>query len=449
MEDGDDIEVLPLWGPAPKLQRVVDAVSIEQRQDAESGGQHAVYVRHPPITDPVAALRSARRDVPGRAQSPSARRTPGVPTTANTISVPVTLMPVPPVPRGECPRPPQLDGRIEAGRRAGEARERLDIATNSRNPYPVVDVATCVSKLDRPPIGGRGLTDDGSDRLDAMTEEESGPVVARLLFGDELRKFRETLGMTVEQAETRLKEHLPKWYKTKLNKVENGGLKTTEAEVAALLALYGVTGEAAAKVERLAVEARRKVAPARVPDWFKQFVSLSRSADEMRMWSGDLIPGEVQTAEYARECLAESVSISAAEVGPIAEDRERRGDALFGPRGPKVWVVVGEEALLREIGTKETRRGQLVRLRKLADQPNASVRVVALNAGAHPAIGYPFTLLYLPRAKATIAYVETLTDADYIKKSETYTLAFKRLEQKALTEDDTRAMLDRLIADVS
>lgn len=92
--------------------------------------------------------------------------------------------------------------------------------------------------------------------------------------------------------------------------------------------------------------------------------------------------------------------------------------------------------------------GQFQRLRDLSGLPHASFRVVPLSAGPHPATGYPFTLLYVERAKATIAYVETLTDADYIKKSETYTLAFQRIEQKALSEDDSRALLDRLIADL-
>jgi hypothetical protein len=281
-----------------------------------------------------------------------------------------------------------------------------------------------------------------------MTEDEPGPVVARLLLGDELRKFREAAGITLEQAETQLKERLPKWYRTKLNKIENGALKTTEAEVAELLLLYGVTGQQAVEVEQVAKESRRKVAPSRVPDWFKQFVSLSRSADEIRMWSGELIPGQVQTSDYARECLAESVVISAAEVGPIAKDRETRGDVLFTPNSPRVWVVVGEEALLRKVGTVEVMRGQLERLRTLADLPHASFRVVPLAAGPHPANGVPFTLLYVLRAKATIAYVETLTDADYIKKSDTYTLAFRRVESKALSENESRAMLDRLIADL-
>ncbi|WP_147454987.1 helix-turn-helix domain-containing protein [Saccharothrix australiensis] len=281
-----------------------------------------------------------------------------------------------------------------------------------------------------------------------MTEDEPGPVVARLLLGDRLREFREGTGMSLEQVETQLKERLPKWYRTKLNKVENGGLKTTEAEVAELLSLYGVTGQQAAEVEQLAREARRKVAPSRVPDWFKQFVSLSHSANEIRMWSGDLIPGQVQTAAYARECLAESVVISAAEVGPIAEDRERRGNALFQPSAPAVWVVVGEEALIRRVGTPAVMRGQLERLRALSELPHVSFRVVPLDAGPHPAIGYPFTLLYLERAKSTIAYIEWLTGADYVKKSDTYTLAFSRIESKALSEDASRAMLDRLIADL-
>lgn len=281
-----------------------------------------------------------------------------------------------------------------------------------------------------------------------MVEDETGPVVARLLLGDELRNLRESVPLTVEQAEAKIKESLPKWYRTKLNKVENGGLKTTEAEIAVLLDLYGVSGQHAVKVEQLAKEARRKVAAARVPDWFKQFVSLSRSATEMRMWWADSIPGHLHTAAYAHASLSESVVISAAEAEPMAKDREKRGDLLFSGKGPRLYVIVGEEALRRWVGNREIMRGQLERIRALSELPHASFRVIKLRSGPHAALGYPFTLLYVERAKATIAYVETLTDADYIKKSGTYILAFERIEQKAASEDESRALLDELIADL-
>ncbi len=169
----------------------------------------------------------------------------------------------------------------------------------------------------------------------------------------------------------------------------------------------------------------------------------------MRIWWGDSIPGHLQTTAYARACLSESLVIPAADVGgPMAADREKRGDVLFSGNGPRLFAVVGEEAIRRRVGDRDVMRGQLERLRALSDLAHASFRVVKIGSGPHAALGYPFTLLYVERAKATIAYVETLTDADYIKRSDTYILAFERVQQIAATEDESRALLDGLIAEL-
>lgn len=280
-----------------------------------------------------------------------------------------------------------------------------------------------------------------------MVRDDPGPVVQRLLLGDELRALRDAAGLTVEQTEAHLKEQLPKWYRTKLNKIENGNLKVDEVELSVLLKVFRVDGSTTARVHQLAKEARRKGAPTRVPDWSKQYVSLERSAGEIRVWSGDLVPGLLQTTAYARETLSVSMVISPADVAPMAAAREERGDRLFARGAPRVWALLGEEALMRAVGEPAVMRGQLARLRDFSLLDNLILRIVSLAAGPHPIIGYPFTLIYVEPSKATIGYVESLTNADYVKNPTTYTLAFDRVMRLALSEDDSRALLDRLISD--
>jgi hypothetical protein len=277
-----------------------------------------------------------------------------------------------------------------------------------------------------------------------MANEDPGPIVQRLLLGDELRKLREAAGMTAEEANL----EVPKWYRGKLGKVENGALRITEDELDRLLKVYNATGENADRVRKLGAESRRKTTPARVPDWAKQYVRLEQSATEIRIWFGETVPGTLQTREYAEAQLSAALTIPPADIVLAAQERERRGKRLFGDEPPRVWAILGEEALRRPIGGPAVLRGQLERLRTIAQLPHVSIRVVALNAGAHPGLGYPFTLLYLEPARATIAYVETLTNADYVKNAATYTLAFDHVGRAALNEEDTLALLDRLIADL-
>jgi hypothetical protein len=252
-----------------------------------------------------------------------------------------------------------------------------------------------------------------------MANDDPGPIVQRLLLGDELRKLREAAGMTAEEANL----EVAKWYRGKLGKVENGQLRVTVEEVNRLLKVYQATGEDADRIRKLAAASRRKTASARVPDWAKQYVRLLYSATEIRFWFGEMVPGTLQTMEYAKAQLSASLLIPPVDVVPAAE-----------------------EALRRPIGGPIVLLGQLRRLRDMAQLRHVSLRVVPIEAGAHPALGCPFTLLYVESTGTTIAYEETLADGDYLKNPHAYTLAFEHVSRVALSEDETLALLDRLIA---
>lgn len=275
-----------------------------------------------------------------------------------------------------------------------------------------------------------------------MIEEDPGPVVQRLILGEELRQRREAAGIGLDDANDDLG-----WYRGKLSKIENGNLALKERELARLLKRYGVTGPDAERVRKLGGEARRKAAPERVSDWAKQYVALERAATEIRMVYPE-IPGMLQTRECAHAQLSRSPVVSGADIDGMADAREQRGDRLYREHAPNVFVVLGEEALHRRVGTPEIMHRQLQRLRDIADLPNVSIRVVGFDAGPQAALSCPFTLLWIERARATIAYVETLTSGDYVKSTNAYTLAFDRAQREAKSEDETRTLLDDRMAEL-
>ncbi|WP_418153923.1 helix-turn-helix domain-containing protein [Actinoalloteichus caeruleus] len=273
-----------------------------------------------------------------------------------------------------------------------------------------------------------------------MHDEDPGPVVQRLILGERLRALREAGGVGLDDANSRLN-----WYRGKLSKVETGMLGLTDQELAVLLDLYCVTGPEAAEVRQLRAESRRRVGAERVNDWAKQYVSLERAASEIRMVYSE-IPGLLQTREAARAQLARSPVVTAADLDGMAAAREQRGDRLFRDNAPQVWVVLGEEALLRRVGTPATMEAQLNRLRKIAALPNVSLRIVPLEHGPEAGLSCPFTLLWIERARAAIAYVETLTGADYVKTTAAYAAAFEQARKAALAEGDTLTLIDRRMA---
>ncbi|GAA4838842.1 helix-turn-helix transcriptional regulator [Saccharopolyspora rosea] len=275
-----------------------------------------------------------------------------------------------------------------------------------------------------------------------MNEEDPGPIVQRLVLGERLRALREASGVALDDANARLK-----WYRGKLSKIENGTLGLSERELSTLLACYDVPGPEAAQVMQLGAEARRRAASERVNDWAKQYVPLERAATEIRLVYSE-IPGLLQTKDCAKAQLARSPVVLAADVDDMAEAREERGNRLFRDNAPQVWVVLGEEALLRRIGTPTVMKAQLERLREMAKLPTVSLRVVPLDHGPYAGLSCPFTLLWIERARATIAYVETLTGADYVKTTRAYSLAFEQAQDGALNDDETLTLLDRYIAGI-
>lgn len=272
-----------------------------------------------------------------------------------------------------------------------------------------------------------------------MLEEDPGPIVQRLILGERLRGLRETSGVGLDDANAALG-----WYRGKLSKVETGTLGISEKELNVLLERYGVSGPDAEQVRQLGRDARRRAAPERVSDWSKQYVPLERAASEIRMVYSD-VPGLLQTADYARAQLSRSPVVTAADLDSMARAREERGDRLFRADAQQVWAVLGEEALLRRVGTPEQMKAQLDRLRELSELPNVSIRIISLEAGLYSGLSCPFTLLWIEAARATIAYTETLTGADYIKSTGAYALAFDQAAEGALSEDDSRTLLDQQI----
>ncbi len=273
-----------------------------------------------------------------------------------------------------------------------------------------------------------------------MTDEDPGPVVQRLILGEKLRALREASGTGLDEANARVK-----WYRGKLSKVENGMLGLTEKELGTLLKAYGVGGPEAAEVSRLRAEARRRAAPERVSDWAKQYIPLERAASEISMVYAE-IPGLLQTKQVAMITMRQSPVIRASEVEAMAAAREQRGNRLYGEHAPQVRALLGEEAFARQIGPAHVMRDQLKRLREMSDLPNVSIRAIPFDRGRPVGLTSPFTLLWIEPARASVAYVETLTNADYVKTITPYTLAFEQAEHEALSDEDSQVLLDRYIA---
>jgi hypothetical protein len=275
-----------------------------------------------------------------------------------------------------------------------------------------------------------------------ISEQDPGPAVQRILLGGLLRDARETAGLSPTAATKKLR-----WYGGKVSKVEAGDLKVEDKDLAAVIRAYQIPDDQVGSLYDLARESRRKLPPSRVPGWAAKYVHLERSAAAIYAYFPDGFPGMVQTEDYARAILAASVTVAATDVDRMAESRAVRAAQMTALTNRRVILVVGEEALHREVGGRAVLRGQLEQVRELAQLPHVTVQVIPFSGGAHPSHGVAFTIVTLFDNRPGITYTEGHTGSDYLGQegSRVYSVVFDALRTQAMSSQATIDLLTRRI----
>ncbi|TMR98749.1 helix-turn-helix domain-containing protein [Nonomuraea basaltis] len=279
---------------------------------------------------------------------------------------------------------------------------------------------------------------------------QSGPTALRLLVGAQLRRLRESRGITREDAGYAIRgSH------SKISRMESGRTSFKTRDVADLLTLYGVTNEAQ-RASMLALVEQAN-APSWwhdyrdvIPDWFEPYLGLEQDAVLIRTHEVQFVPGLLQTEDYARAVIVQGHERDSAErIERRVEVRMRRQQILAPPKPRKLWAVMDEAALHRRVGSEAIMRAQLGHLTKLAQQPHITLQVFPFSSGT--AIGGvgPVTILRFTQTELNdVVYLEHLTGAQFLTKEtdvHRYQHLMNELSVHALPPADTPALLRRII----
>jgi transcriptional regulator with XRE-family HTH domain len=245
----------------------------------------------------------------------------------------------------------------------------------------------------------------------------AAPSVQRLILGGHLRRLRERAQLTPEQAADAIRAS-----HSKISRIEHGRVSFKARDIADLLTLYGVSG--IAEREGLLTLAREANTPgwwARysdiLPHWLEPYFGLEAAASVIREFELQFVPGLLQTEEYARAVIRLGNLPTEEEVIRRARARVSRQEILRRPDPPKVWAVLDEGALRRVIGGPQVMKAQLQHLIEMCDHPNVTLQILPFSAGAHRAMGGPFTILrYTEPDLRDVVYIEQLTSALYLDK---------------------------------
>jgi transcriptional regulator with XRE-family HTH domain len=281
----------------------------------------------------------------------------------------------------------------------------------------------------------------------------SGPTALRILLGSQLRKLRESKGISRDQAGQCIRAS-----ESKISRMELGRVGFKERDVADLLALYGVEDEETRDVVMNLVE--RANEPGwwhrfndLLPSWFQAYVGLEEAAERIRTYEVQFVPGLLQTKEYARAVImAGAVGAAPEEIARRVDLRLERQRILDGENSPKFWAVIDEAALRRPIGGVDVMRGQIQHLIDLMNQPNVTIQVIPFSYGGHAAEGGAFSILrFADPDLPDIVYVEQLASALYLDKREEvdrYSEVMERLCAVSTTPTETVDLLRQIMADL-
>jgi hypothetical protein len=274
---------------------------------------------------------------------------------------------------------------------------------------------------------------------------EPSPTLRRRRLAGILRQLRAESGKSAAEVARSLS-----WGDTKPLYLENGHAERPDPNDVALLCdkVYGVTGAQREDLIQLAKDGRLR-------GWwhsyskmlsriYTTFIGLEAEASKIKSFEVGVLPGLLQTEDYARALIVGgSPKISPAEVDSRVKVRMQRQDILTGSDPAHLWAVVDEAAIRRAVGGPDVMRAQLEHLLELMELPNVMLQVLPFNAGAHPGVAGPFTILqFADAADAPAAYVETIAGELFVEEEvEQYAAAFGELTEKALKRKATIAVI--------
>lgn len=221
----------------------------------------------------------------------------------------------------------------------------------------------------------------------------TGSTAKRLQLGKHLRRLRNDVGMSREEAAAMI-ECAP----TKITHLETGHTTPRKTDQLVLLQLYGADQETITTLEELRQEASQRGwwSTARLPSWLAAYVGLEDEAERLRVWELGIIPGLLQTPSYARLLHAQRDQLPADELDKRVDARMRRQARLDGDRPMHLTAVLAEAALRHCAYERSLAREQFHHLLARARQPNIELYVLPLEAGISVGLSGAFTLLDFP-----------------------------------------------------
>lgn len=282
-----------------------------------------------------------------------------------------------------------------------------------------------------------------------MRVPEQGTPVGGHRLAAELRRLRERAGLTGEEVSQRLG-----WSGSKLSRIERHHIGVKQGDLRKLLDLYEVDEGYRDELLALASEARQKGLPQKAAARFPQvatYVYAEAEAESVWNWEPQVVPGLLQTPEYAR-AIAELGSRMfpgpATETDRRVEARLLRQQVLTREPPLQLSVVMDESVLRRRFGDHTVMRQQLEHLTRASELPNVEIRVFPLDRDHPPLPIAAFSYMRFLRIHAvprkdmvSVEHLEGDSDLEDEEQTYKYRVAFEYLMLWSLAPEQSLALI--------
>ncbi|MGH3566339.1 MAG: helix-turn-helix domain-containing protein [Pseudonocardia sp.] len=283
----------------------------------------------------------------------------------------------------------------------------------------------------------------------------SSPAVLKRWIGLELRRLRTAAGRSRPEVVARLNQS-----RTTVGHMETGRNLPSASVLEVLLGYYGVPDRLPFFLDLIAAARKGRnwwdQLPGGTPSWLELFLGLEAGAAELSGFHSYLVPGLLQTAEYAEAVMRAEPDFTEQEIRQRVELRLGRQRILDRADDPvRLWVVLDESVLHRRRGTPQVMAAQLEHLVAMSQRPRIDLQVLPLTVGAHVAQQGTFQLVKFPAEMVGdpgVVFIDCLIEGRYYETPEevaVYERAMTRLRVQAASQEESRSILQRAAREVA
>jgi transcriptional regulator with XRE-family HTH domain len=259
------------------------------------------------------------------------------------------------------------------------------------------------------------------------------------VFGAELRYYRERAGLSQTELAA-----LVNVSHDVISKIETGDRPPAKDFPERLDAVPQLDTNGA--LARLWKNLRKGLRHRAMPGWFRPWAHIEAEATILRTYQPLLVPGLLQTEEYARAIFAIRPGGKRDDLEDQVAARMERQAILDRADAPQLWCVLDEFVLQRCVGGAKVMHDQLEHLADVAERPQTSIQVIPASTGEHAGLLGGFIIADLDGAPGMV-YLETAAEgqiADSPAIVAYTTFSFDSLRSEALPRAASRDLITKV-----